>query len=44
MREIELEQQFRVAQAKLDRLVGEPDRLDQAVLKAALHTAPSAHQ
>jgi chromosome segregation ATPase len=42
MRESELEQQSRIEQAKLDRLQDELDRLDQAVMNAALHT-PNAH-
>lgn len=37
-RETELEQQSRIEQAKLDQLEGELDRLDQAVMNAALHT------
>ena len=43
MKETELEQQSRIEQAKLDRLQDELDRLDQAIVNAALHTA-SAHQ
>jgi chromosome segregation ATPase len=43
MKETELEQQSRIEQAKLDRLQDELDRLDQAVMNAALHAA-SAHQ
>jgi hypothetical protein len=43
MRETELEQQSRIEQAKLNQLQDELDRLDQAVMNAALHTA-SAHQ
>ena len=43
MRENELEQQSRIEQAKLDQLQNELDRLDQAVMNAALHMA-SAHQ
>jgi len=42
MRESELEQQSRIEQAQLDRLQDELDRLDQAVMNAALHT-PNAH-
>jgi chromosome segregation ATPase len=42
MRETELEQQSRIEQAKLEQLDGELDRLDQAVMNAALHVA-SAH-
>ena len=34
--ELELEQQLRIEQAKLDQLEGELDRLDQAVMNAAL--------
>lgn len=43
MRETEFEQQSRIEQAKLDQLQNELDRLDQAVMNAALHMA-SAHQ
>ena len=43
VRETELKQQSRIEQAKLDQLQDELDRLDQAVINAALHTA-SAHQ
>jgi chromosome segregation ATPase len=43
MKETELEQQSRIEQAKLDQLQGELDRLDQAVMNAALHAA-NAHQ
>ena len=43
MRENELEQQSRIEQAKLDQLQNELDRLDQAVMNAALHMA-SPHQ
>jgi len=43
MKETELEQQSRIEQAKLNQLQDELDRLDQAVMNAALHTA-SAHQ
>jgi len=43
MRETEFEQQSRIEQAKLDQLQNELDRLDQAVMNTALHTA-SAHQ
>ena len=39
MREIELEEQSRIEQAKLDQLQNELDRLDQAVMNAALHTS-----
>jgi chromosome segregation ATPase len=42
-RKTELEQQSRIEQAKLDQLQDQLDRLDQAVMNAALHTA-SAHQ
>src|SRR5712692_1600125 len=42
MRETELEQQSRIEQAKLGQLEDELDRLDQAVMNAALHVA-SAH-
>jgi hypothetical protein len=42
MRETELEQQSRIEQAKLDQLQDELDRLDQAVMNAALHAA-NAH-
>jgi chromosome segregation ATPase len=42
MRETELEQQSRIEQAKLGQLQDELDRLDQAVMNAALHAA-SAH-
>jgi len=41
-REMEFEQQSRIQEAKLDQLQDELDRLDQAVMNAALHTA-SAH-
>jgi chromosome segregation ATPase len=43
VRETELEQQSRIEQAKLGQLQDELDRLDQAVMNAALHAA-SAHQ
>jgi chromosome segregation ATPase len=43
MRQTELEQQSRIEQAKLDQLQDELDRLDQAVMNAALHAA-STHQ
>jgi len=43
MRETELEQQSRIEQAKLGQLQDELDRLDQAVMNAALHAA-SIHQ
>ncbi len=43
LREMELERQSRIEQAKLDQLQEELDRLDQAVISAALHAA-SAHQ
>jgi len=43
MKETELEQQSRIEQAKLDQLQDELDRLDRAVMNAALHTA-SSHQ
>jgi chromosome segregation ATPase len=43
MKETELEQQSRIEQAKLGQLQDELDRLDQAVMNAALHAA-SAHQ
>lgn len=43
MRKTEFEQQSRIEQAKLDRLQDELDRLDQAVMNAALHTA-GVHQ
>jgi chromosome segregation ATPase len=43
MRETELEQQSRIEQAKLGQLQDELDRLDQAVMNAALHAA-SARQ
>ncbi len=39
MRETELEQQSRIEQAKLDQLQDELDRLDRAVMNAALHAA-----
>jgi hypothetical protein len=39
VRETELELQSRIEQARLDQLEGELDRLDQAVMNAALHTA-----
>jgi chromosome segregation ATPase len=42
MKETELEQQSRIEQAKLGQLQDELDRLDQAVMNAALHAA-SAH-
>jgi septal ring factor EnvC (AmiA/AmiB activator) len=42
MRKTELEQQSRIEQAKLGQLQDELDRLDQAVMNAALHAA-SAH-
>jgi hypothetical protein len=38
VRETELEQQSRIEQAKLGQLQDELDRLDQAVMNAALHT------
>jgi len=38
MKETELEQQSRIEQAKLGQLQDELDRLDQAVMNAALHT------
>jgi chromosome segregation ATPase len=38
-KELELEQQLRIEQAKLDQLEGELDRLDQAVMNAALQMA-----
>jgi hypothetical protein len=40
---MDLEQQSRIEQAKLGQLQDELDRLDQAVMNAALHAA-SAHQ
>jgi hypothetical protein len=43
IREMELERQSRIEQAKLDQLQEELDRLDQAVMNAALHAA-STHQ
>jgi chromosome segregation ATPase len=43
MKEMDLEQQSRTEQAKLGQLQDELDRLDQAVMNAALHLA-SAHQ
>ena len=43
IRETELEQQSRIEQAKLGQLQDELDRLDQAVMNAALHAA-SIHQ
>ena len=43
MKQTELEQQSRIEQAKLDQLQDELDRLDRAVMNAALHT-PSSHQ
>lgn len=43
MRETELEQKSRIEQAKLGQLQDELDRLDQAVMNAALHRA-GAHQ
>jgi hypothetical protein len=43
IREMELERQSRIEQAKLDQLQEELDRLDQAVIRAALHAA-SAQQ
>jgi hypothetical protein len=43
MRETEFEQQSRIGQAKLNQLEDELDRLDQAVMNAALHMV-SAHQ
>jgi chromosome segregation ATPase len=43
IREMDLEQQSRIEQAKLGQLQDELDRLDQAVMNAALHAA-SAHQ
>jgi hypothetical protein len=39
IREMELERQSRIEQAKLDQLQEELDRLDQAVISAALHAA-----
>jgi len=39
IREMELERQSRIEQAKLDQLQEELDRLDQAVMNAALHAA-----
>jgi len=38
-KELELEQQLRIEQAKLDQLESELDRLDQAVMNAALEVA-----
>jgi len=43
MKEMDLEQQSRTEQAKLGQLQDELDRLDQAVINAALHVT-SAHQ
>jgi chromosome segregation ATPase len=43
MKEMDLEQQSRTEQAKLGQLQDELDRLDQAVMNAALHVT-SAHQ
>jgi len=42
MKEMDLEQQSRTEQAKLGQLQDELDRLDQAVMNAALHVT-SAH-
>ena len=42
MKEMDLEQQSRTEQAKLGQLQDELDRLDQAVINAALHVT-SAH-